>query len=216
MIKQLKLGFQMMRYTFGVKMCLILAAICFVLGLLVEFLPAGASITGALLLMVCGLWAAQLVYSLGVSDMIKTSKYAKAMETGIPTLVSFLLYLICYVIIIAFKLPRLSGASEESMQYMVGEILTSGIMAAMLMIFCAIAYKLFAIATVLFLVMFFVLNVMVNSGGLFMVDVSFGAAVIIGFVLLVVGALLQYGISLLVYKVPLSKSAQLRGLQKYM
>lgn len=216
MIKQLKLGFGMMRYTFGVKMCLVLGIIFFAIGIVMEFLAPPASVSGAMFLMVCGMWPAQLVYSLGVSDVIKTSKHAKAMETSIPTLICFVTFLVCYIIIVLFKLPHLSGATEEMMGYMVSELMMSSILAAVLMFFCGIAYKLFILASIIFLVAFCSLTTISEFGTMLSPDISFGTAVIVGFAIVVAGALLQYGVSLLVYKVPLSKKAQLRGLQKYM
>lgn len=214
MIKQLKLGFSMMRYTYGMKMCVIIAGICLLFGFAAELFQVG--ITGALLFIVGGIWAIQLISSLGVSSMIKTSKYAKAIETAIPAWINFAIYFVCYVVVIACKLPRLFGASEEIIEHMVNELLVYGIAAVVIMVFCGIAYKLFVISTIAIFVVCFGVNLLVGSSCLPDIKVSFGAAAVIGFVCLVVGALLQYGVSVLLYRVPLSKNAQLRGLQKYM
>lgn len=214
MIKQLKLGFSMMRYTYGKKMCMIFAGICLVLGLAAELFQAG--ITGAMLFIAGGIWAIQLISSLGVSSMIKTSKYAKAIETSIPAGINFVIYLVCYVVVIVCKLPRLFGASEETIEHMVNELLVYGIAAVVIMFYCGIAYKLFTISVISIFAVCFGVNLLVGSGYLPDIKISFGAAAVIGFVCLIAGAFLQYGVSVLLYKVPLSKNGQLRGLQKYM
>ena len=213
MIEQLKLGFKMMRYTFGIKMCVIIGAIFLVLGLAMECLPPGMSMGGGAFVMVCGMWPAQLIYSLAVSNMVKTSKYAKAMETSVPTSVCFVPFVLCYIVIILFKLPRLSGATEEMLGCMSAELIVCACIAAGLMVFCGIAFKLFTLSVIIVFVLCCSSGILLD---VFSVSMPFGMAVIIGFAILVAGALLQYVLSCLLYKIPLAKGAQLRGLQKYM
>lgn len=218
MIKQLKLGFQMLRYTFGIKTCAIMGGIFLLVGILVEVMGQSVNVTGTLFISITGMWPVQLVYSLGVSDLVRSSKWAKAMETSIPTLVGFVSFLAAYLLAFCLKLPHLSIASEEAMEIMVAEMILAGTVALMLMVYCGIAYKFFIIATILFFVVF-------GFGGFnapFMLvekmhlSLTFGQAALFGFLEILVGALLQYGISCLVYKQPLSKKAQMRGLQKCM
>ena len=218
MIKRLKLGLQMLRYTFGIKTCAIMGIFFLAIGILMELLPQPVNSSGTLFISLTGMWTIQLTYSLGVSNLVRSSKWAKAMETSIPALVGFVSFFVTYLLVLCLNLPYLSTADEETMQIMAGEMILSGILALVLMVYCGVAYKLFIVGTVLFLAVIFCGNF--NAPFMLMeslnIPVSFGTAVAIGFLEILVGALLQYGVSCLLHKVPLSKKAQMRGLQKLM
>lgn len=217
MIKQLKMGFKMLRYTFGTKMCIGLMALFMVMGIALSLIHTDRTTPGTYLLLVVGMWPVQLIYSMNVSRQVQTSPWKKAMETSIPTLISFVGLFACYLVAILIKLPQLGNASEEELGYMAAEMIFSGTLLMILMLYCGLAYKFFILSTVIFFVMYLGMTIAYNMIiWTTAIRFSFGAAVVIGMLEIVIGALLQYGVSLLVYRYPLAKRAQLRGLQKYM
>lgn len=219
MIRQFKLGIKLIRYTFGIKTCLGCAAVFLVLGIVLSFVSMNIGVmpTGSFFLAVTGMWITQMFCSLYVSGMIKASPWNKAIQTVMPTFLSFLGFAASYLLIILLKLPLLSAASIEMRQSMSAELVLDAWLMAIIMIYSGTAYKFFITSTLLFFV-FFVGMSAVYGGILFWLvsRLPFGAAAVIGGLCLIVGAFLQYGLSVLVYKYPLSKRAQLRSLQKYM
>lgn len=219
MIRQFKLGIKLIRYTFGIKMCLGCAAVFLVFGIVLSFVSMNIGVmpTGSFFLAVTGVWITQMFCSLYVSGMIKASPYNKAIQTVMPTFLSFLGLAASYLLIILLKLPLLSAASIETRQSMSAELVLDALLMAIIMIYFGTAYKFFIASTLLFFVCFVGMSAV--YGGILFWSVSrlpFGAAAAIGGVCLIAGAFLQYGLSVLVYKYPLSKKAQLRSLQKYM
>lgn len=221
MIKQLKLGLQMLRYAFGSKTCAVMGVIFLTIGILLKFLPINASAmgaTGVLFISINGMWTMQLVSSLGVSSMVRSSHWAKAMETSIPTLVGFVSFLATYLLIFCLNLPYLSNAGEEKMEIMMGKMILAGTLSFILMVYSGIAYKFFVVGSILFLAVFYLggLNMPFTFISGLSLSINFGQATLIGFLEIVLGALAQYGISCLLYKRPLTKNAQMRQLQKSM
>lgn len=219
MIRQFKLGIRLMRYAFGVKLCAGFAILFFLMGILMSFVSAkyGIMASAGLFLIMPGMWLLQLLFSLVSAGMVQASPWNRSLQTSIQTLVGFVGFAASYVVIILLKLPMLSGASTEMRQSIAAELLLDALLAVVVMIYFGTANKFFVTSTVVFLVLFLGLTSVYGmllfpaASGL-----SFGAAAAIGGVCLIVGAFLQYGLSVLVYKYPPSKKAQLRSLQKYM
>lgn len=218
MIKQIKVGFQMLQYGFGIKMCLAFMGFFLLVGLLLSFLPIESGVQSSFFILVNGLWASQLIYSLGVSNLVQTSPWKKRMETSVPALVSFAGSTLLYLIMVILRLPYyVSAGRQAEMPYVTKELIIGGMILLVLMLYMGMAYKLFVISTVLFFVTFIGITLAYNISPVWIsTELSFGAAVGIGFLEIAAGALGQYGISLLVYKFPPSKKAQMRGLQKWM
>lgn len=220
MIRQFKLGIRLMRYAFGVKMCAGFAILFFLLGILLSFISARYGIVssgGGLFLIMPGMWLLQLLFSLVSAGMVQASPWSRPLQTSIQILVGFVGFAASYVVIILLKLPLLPGASEEMRQSIVAELLLDALLAVVVMIYFGTANKFFVTSTVVFVVLFLGLT-SVYAMLLFPAAsrLSFGAAAAIGGACLIVGAFLQYGLLVLVYKYPPSKKAQLRSLQKYM
>lgn len=219
MIRQFKLGIKLMRYTFGIKLCVGCATLFFIIGMLLSFISAKHSIisSGGFFLVMTGMWVMQLFLSLVSARMIQASPWNRPLQTSMPALMSFFGFAAAYVVIILIKLPQLSKVSAETLQSISAELVLDALLTVVIMIYCGTAYKFFITSTVVFFFLF------IGLSGVYGVllfptvsGLSFGAAAVIGGVCLIVGAFLQYGLSVLSYKYPLSKKAQLRSLQKYM
>lgn len=217
MIEQIKMSIKLLRYTFGIKTCIALGGIFLLCGVAISLLPEGLGLSGSFVLVATGMWSTQLFYSLGVSGLVQSSPYKKAIQTSMPALISFFSLLGSYVVILLLRLPKLGTAGAEMQQDTALDLISSGLLIVIIMLYTGIAYKFFVAATVLFFVTF--LGIMfVESAYLVFTPVMppVGIAAAIGFLEIVVGALLQYGMSLLVYKYPMAKRAQMRSLQKQM
>ena len=206
----------MMKYGFGTKLSTAMGILFLLLGLTIGFLTGHGGNAWVFYIMVA-MWPIQLMYSLGVSGLVASSPWKKALETWVPTAISFLGLLACYLLMLVFTLPGVETSDAKGRATIASELIFSGVMAMILMLYCGTAYKHFVLSTVLFFIMiygmFFVMEI-IGSG--FAEGISISAATVIGLLEIVVGAFLQYGVSLLLYRYPLAKRAQLRALQKYM
>lgn len=217
MIKQLKLSIKLMRYTYGIKMCVILGIVFFACGIGLSFVPENRGGSGSFFIVVAAMWITQLFYSLGVSNMVQASPYGKAAQTSMPTLIGLLGFTAAYVVVVLMKLLRFGTADGEVRRYMSADLITVGMLTFIVMLYIGLAYKFFVAATVLFAVTFAITTSSFKLYTIFDLPLpSIGGAAVIGFLEIVAGALVQYGVSRLVYKCPVSKRAQLRGLQRYM
>lgn len=222
MIKQIKMGIQTMRYTYGIGMSVAFMIMFLVLGILLNVLSKDSG-AGNVFILVTGMWPVQLINSLPVSGMVQTSPWKKALETSVPALVGFASFLLCYLLVLVFALVGRSYAEESDMAELAGSLIMGGAVVFFLMVYCGFAYKFFVSATMIFIIVFLGGTYFLSNGGpLYEVflhllsDMPLYGAILIGLLEIAVGALVQYGISLLVYRKPMSKKAQIRSLQKYM
>lgn len=217
MIKQLKMGIRMLRYGFGIKTSLIFVSFFLIVGVVLSLFPLQLEWQSSFFILINGMWAVQLIYSVCVSNLVQTSPWKKAMQTSIPAIICFLVSAVLYLLTVLLRLPHLASAGPQEMPYITGTLIFDGFLVFFIMIYVGMAYKLFIFSTVLFFGIFMSITLIYQifiqrmAGG-----ISFGAAVVIGFLEIVAGAFAEYGISLLVYKLPLAKGAQFRVLQKYM
>lgn len=219
MTEQIKMGMKLLRYTFGIKTCLVSMVLFLGLGILCACLPVRimGRMSGFFILLV-SLWVVQMLSSLNVSYMVQASPWKRALQTSVPALLSFVCSLILYLFVVLISVLKLRGAALDERQILVEGVLMNGILAFLLLVYSGVAYKYFRIATVVFSVTVYALmcvfEFIPNTGkGL---NLSFMGAVGIGILCIIAGALAEYGLSLLFYKVPVSKGAQMHGLQKYM
>lgn len=219
MIKQFKMSVKLVRYAFGIKQGIGFGILFTIIGVLCSVLPSEIGAIGEFFLMMIGLWVTQVFYSLGVSNLIQTSKWKKAVETSMPAILSLAGYIIAYIVCFLLKIPRLLEGEEQELMNISAELIAAGFIAFFIMAYSGIAYKLFVVGTILFAGSFIGMGTISGIARVFGWTLSIpsvGAAVLIGFAEIVAGALVQYGLSCLLYKYPLSKHAQLRGLAKIM
>lgn len=218
-MEQIKMGMKLLRYTFGIKTCLICQALLSCVGILGFFLPV--QITGRMagfFILLGSLWVVQMICSLNVSHMVQASPRKRALQTSVPALLSFICSMILYLVVVLFCGLKSLGAASDERQILVEGVLMNGIIAFLLLVYSGVAYKWFIAATVGFFVAIYALmgafRMMSVMG--YALNLPFAGAVGIGILCIIAGALAEYGLSLLLYKVPVSKLAQMHGLQKYM
>lgn len=215
MIKKIKLGMRMLRYCFGLKSNLIGMGIFFALGLLTCLLPGDRSLP-SFFLMVVVIWPVQMIYSLSVSDMIGTSPRRKAMQTSIPALISAAVAVPVFLLVAVLAFSQRSEGTAKS------AILVCALYAFAILIYAGVVYKFFIASTIGFcmfcLMMGRIQYLRLTSESLqaFFDTLPYGAAVGIGLLMILAGVLAEYAVSLLIYRFPLAKRAQMRGLQKTM
>lgn len=218
MIESIKMGIKLFRYTWGIKMSLLLAAAFFLIGIVTSTMPVrGMGVMSSYLLIVAAMYPAQMLWSLNTADIVQTSPWKKRMQTAIPALANGICFFAVYLLVLGIKALQLH-ANPDVAADIVFELLMDALTILTVMLYYGAAFKMMYLATALFIVFFMAISFGAQFIRLFGVfdNVPLWAAVCSGFGAIIVGAVLQYGLMLLLYKRPLSKGAQSAGLRKHM
>ena len=205
-----------MRYGYGLKMSIGCVAFFLLAGIWLSFV-AEMTPAGAYMIMVAGMWPVQMICSLGTANFVRSSPWKRSVETAAPSLLGFLNFLACYLIVFLTYLPRFAAGAQGA--GIAGDMIIVGAMTALMMVFCGMAYKYMVAATIIFFASYFTIMTFSNVFTPWLIEHSsmhFFTGALIGLAEIVAGALAEYAITCALYKRPMSKSAQFAGLRKYL
>lgn len=217
-----RFGLKSLRYAYGIKTNLILLLVFLITGIAGTFLGIGTSMDlyANYMLMCTAMIPAQLIFSLSASNMVQASPFRKRLQTSIPAVLTCGNMMVVYLIMAGYRLVRVWGDPSLA-GAMSGELaIIAGIM-TLIMIYVGIAYKYFFVS--IFFIAFMVLIMphgrQEESAALCMR--LFGQGInglaltaLAGAGIVALGGLLQYLVSLLVYRVPIAKMAQAAPLRR--
>ena len=215
MMKDFKLGIRLLKYGYGIKPNLFFAGLFLAMGICFHlFVPVnGVWMT---YLMASASYLVQILSSLHVTAIANSSSRRKVLYTKIPVLISLPFYLLLYVAGCLVELWMLYIGRRQEHE-VVQSVIMAGLIMVGVMIYMGGAFKYFAASAV----MVCVVILFIIFGGNFIFEIlefhiSIGAAMLTGLVAVPLGAVLQYLLTLLLYRHPASKAAQMRKLKKYM
>lgn len=227
MINNLKLGVRVLRYGYGIGMSLIQGALFLLMGglfFVMDVTSFGSAFQrgffGNFMFMCIGMLPAQVLYSLSAVSMVQASPMKKKLQTAVPTAITWVsmtfLYLVTALmrgIVVLMQPERLSEVCIE--------LVALGVIIAFLMLYTGVAYKYFLAITIFFALsfwlIFFYRSWMISWWNLFGTNentFSFVLAVVTGLTCIAAGGIGEYLLSLLVYRAPMSKMAQMAPLRK--
>lgn len=201
-----------MRYSSRLKTNLIGLVCMAVLGLVYEILDFSSGM-GSCFILISAMYPAQLLYSVCMSQLVQASPYKKALMTSMVTLLTFCSGLIFYLLVIGVKSVWIvldpSQAGRRA-----GEILAAGLFLVMIEIYTAVVFRYFWGGIIIVsVIMVGVYSSIISTDGIFhslgqlLSRCPLPAAIVLGLCLALLGGLLQYGMSLLLYNRPISKRA---------
>ena len=218
MINNWKLGLKSLKYAYGIKPNFFLMIVFMLISLV--FYTIGPRINsrflGGYMLMCMAILPTQMVYSLSVSNIVQSSPLKKKMQTIVPAVFTCGNLVIMYLVNVLIY-GVMVWVHPESVLEMGNEVLLLALTMMVMSIYMGLAYKYFAVSVIMFLFVYFSLYIGKNfvildqfgSGAVF-----FGIMALLGLASVVVGGVMQYWVSLLVYKAPMSKMAQVASLRK--
>ena len=217
MINDLKLGIKLLKYSAQLKTSILMAVLFFLFGVLSTIFLDSPVSYGGLLIMVNAIWPVQLLYSINASTQVQSSSSKKKLQTSVPAMIYTGCELILYTIFIVLHLV-LSHFHPEHTELLVNTILFTGIAAFLLALYTGTAYKYFFLSIALFFITYLVFTMFGNyfTYNEFNIPLSLPVTILIGYVLVILGGLLQYLLYLLFYKHNLSKYAQCNTMRKCM
>ena len=224
MMNNFKLGIKLLRYGSGLVSMMVCGVIFFVLGLLIYIWDKtfeNAGLSGDVLMMVLVMFPAQIIYSLSVSNLVQSSPVKKRMQTSVPATVT------CFCVIALYLLLSLINGimiirHPEYIRAICVETVTMAVFVAFIMISIAVAYKHFWMSFIDGFAVYYMISARMTIVEKFQFEIfgsnagSFVLALVIGLIIIVLGGIGQYGVSLLVYKAPMSKYAQSAAVRKEM
>lgn len=218
MINNWKLGWKSLNYAYGLKSNFALM-IVFVLISMVFFIigpSTNTSFFGGYMLMCAAILPTQMIHSLNMSNIVQSSPMKKKLQTTIPAVFTCGNQVMVYLINVLLYCLRL-WVHPESALAMGNEVLLLGLVMMMMSIYLGVAYKCFVVSIFMlpflcysiFMGRYFVIWDQFGTGWMF-----FGIMAVLGLVSVAAGGFMQYLISLLLYKAPMSKMAQTASLRK--
>lgn len=215
LVKNLKLGFKILKYGHAAKLSIIasIAVGLFGLAFCVLSLVVTSTFPGGYFLMMSVLLLLQLVSTVSAANLVQTSPMKKKLQTSVPALISVLFMLGGYFIQAVISAVTVC-VKPETLQTSCTQLVCTAAIMGFIMLYYGAVYKYFAASTAVFIIMFVLAYGPMIRGeilwswmpltgfwGNYILTAAIGAAVI-----LVCGGL-QYLISLAVYKAPVSKWA---------
>jgi len=224
MISDLKLGFKLMKYGHAAKLSFIASIITVVFGLLYTVLAifGYSNFPGGYFIMMSALFLMQLLATVNVSNLVQSSPAKKRLQTRIPALLSVALMLVGHLLNV-ISLSVFACIWPDTIGNICTQIILTDFIMGIVMLYYGICYKKFMLGTILFFVVFFSTYGAILEGELqwrLIPGLSFRGNLIltavIGLAVILVCGVLNYLISLALFKEPMSKWAQGARLRKQM
>ena len=210
-MKDLKLGFKLIRYGYKLKTNIMMLILFTAIGCMVEISSHGTNMLGGFYFMLTGMFAYQMIIYMNASDYVQSSVMKRKLETGLPAFVSTIVYIVLFTLLLVEKyilIRMYPGNTEKYLDalFMIVLLLFGA------MIFCGACYKYFVASFIVFMlvVMFGVntLNSWLYDHHIFMFkSAGLLKMAIIGYAAIIVGGILEYAVSVKLYEKPLSELA---------
>lgn len=236
MLNDLKKGYRLVPYGVSRTMNLVFMVFFALLGAFLEVLIALGQTNGhffsglntfidlgAVFLFCAVMFPGQLVTSLDVSLLAQASPYKRKLQTDMASLVTLFGNLAAMAVIVTIRLVIASLFSEQA-SAVLGTLPLLGLVGFALIVYSGLMYKFFVISIIVLYVVMVIGGVysgfgaaMGNSSDLSQImSLPTHVAILLCFVLVLAGSGLQYLITRLAYKRPLSKYAFGSAIRKQM
>lgn len=219
MINDIKLGFKIMRYGHGLVLNIILGALFLIMGIFVIILSMSGYLinwSGGCFAIAAAMIPIQIIFTMNTSNMVLSSPVRKKMQTVVPTVMTCISALVMYLavdllllIMVYINTDRISVACSFVVLMIAFTVF--------FMIYIPICYKYMVAAVIIGIIIWtcivnlslIMLMPKVNTFSFFNKGISsFLLISALGLPSIVAGGFLQYLLSLLFYKAPVSKYSQ--------
>ena len=218
MLKEIRLGFKLLRYGYRLKFNVACMLVIFLIGLISEIVTKGTSFIGGAYFMICSMFAFQFVCSVCLSEYIQSTGVKKKLSVDVPVILHAVLSLVTLVIIIIERsiLIQMYPANEAVVVKMFIMVVAFN---AITHIYTGICYKYFVAGVFIFIAMFMGIMMFFNYAMLgpratIYITHGMGFYAVIALVVTIVAIAIEYILCSLLYKKPLSDYA-FKGIFKF-
>ena len=229
-LKEIKLGFQLLKYGFQVKANVVMVLMFCVLGIVMEFATGGITMYGGMFILISGIVPMQMICSVGVSDLAKISSKRKKLETSVAILSTTMVTLIAYgmtLLVKGFfymKNPGLGGLISN-------QLFLTAIVGAIFLIYSGLVYKHFVISMIVLIVALMVIGAYSSLSMLILnydeeiaeitmatkdaaLGLPYGVSALLGIGIILLGGVVCWLLTKAFYKHEMSKMAFCAALKK--
>ncbi|MBO7334640.1 MAG: hypothetical protein J6U67_07055 [Lachnospiraceae bacterium] len=211
MTDDIKIALKMTNFSIQSKWMKALLIIFFVMGILFEFMPGAYSPNnlGGLYLMLTPAYLYQMVVTPTVSSYVAASQRKRDLQTKLPALVVTLGAIISFTLHVVLRWVNYSiydySGVESAYNTNCLSVITASFLFFLMAVYSGAAYKKFIVSLVFFMILlfpsmiFFMNPGILNSLG-FVQNITFSMAAICGYIVILLGGLAMYLISLALYK----------------
>lgn len=207
MLKDIKLGFKLLKYGYKLKLNVIMLVFFAIFGIASEIFSKGTSIIGGVYFMMSGMFTFQLIMSMDVSELIQSTSLKKKLQIYIPVLASTVINLILFTIFVVERVVLIQMGVADKTQ-IIYTLFMLDVILLITYLYTSICYKYFVLGFILFMVMFMALD---NSAFMGFADTiaALGLPVValLGYIAIFAGGAFEILIGELLYKKPLSEFA---------
>ena len=218
MFKDLLIGIKLLKYGYRMKTNLIMIAIFLVIGIAVEIGSGGGNVIGGFYFMILGMFSYQMIISMNVSTYVASSPMQRKLQLTIPVVTSTVFYLTIYTFLLIEKAVLIKAHPQREDVYMGTMVMVLMFMLATY-IFVAVCFKYYWFGFILMMAMVFgtqfvMMDMFMNDNGEIAIGfINLPEIAVAGYVIILMGGLLEYVIARLLYRKPLSEFA-FRGVFK--
>ncbi len=216
MIKSFRTQIKLLKYGSNIKSSIAAAALFFLLGLFFLIMDSEGLVISSLYIFASLLMLLQVYNTLLSIGMVTASPKRRMLETWLNDILGLLTgicYYIFLLIIAVIKMNLEDGAMEQ--QYGTA-FLFSGMMGGWILVYCGMAWKSFLISVIVFSGGFFVIFSGFSNAIEEGISINPGIGALLGFLAVVLGAVIAGIIRRVLYKIPISKYAVGANLRKQM
>lgn len=211
MLKDIKLGFKLLKYGYKLKLNVIMLVFFAIFGIASEIFSKETSIIGGVYFMMSGMFTFQLIMSMDVSELIQSTSLKKKLQIYIPVLASTVINLILFTIFVVERVVLIQMGVADKTQ-IIYTLFMLDVILLITYLYTSICYKYFVLGFILFMVMFMAAFMALdNSAFMGFADTiaALGLPVIalFGYIAIFAGGALEILIGELLYKKPLSEFA---------
>ena len=222
MIENVKFVFALQKFGFQRRLQLGSMAIFYLIGVVIELATHGTFWLGMFFMMMAPMYMVQVIYSMCMSTLVTASPYGKRIQTSIVSCGDLFFSLVSMTIIVIMKAVEVALYPQQK-DALISVFVILSVMMLVLHIYTAFVYKFYVLSIVLLFVIIwplsFYMGYSVSDARFFTlptIPVSFVGAVLIAYASTLLGVGLQYVLTKLIYRAPLSKYAQGAAMRKYL
>lgn len=212
-MKDIKLGLKLITYGLQFKTMATMFAVFAGFGIILElFASETMGNMGGIYLVITGTYIFQSVITSSIATSIAASAAKRNLQTKLPVLFSSTLMLVFYTLFVVLRTVRLSLGTYDAETIKAGYVafVSVALLGLMIQIYNGFAYKFYIPSLIIMLVVMIPLMVLGMRGEVLGGGIPFSnnwAYVILGYVLLIVGSLISYLITILLFKYEIDPKA---------
>ena len=211
MLKDIKLGFKLLKYGYKLKLNIFMLAFFSIFGIVSDIMSKGTSIIGGIYIMMCGMFTFQLIMSMDVSELIQSTSLKKKLQIYIPVMSSTVINLVVFTFLVIERVILIQNSVADEKQ-LIFTLFTLDVVLLTVYLYTSICYKYFVLGFIVFMVLF--MSIFTVLSGVAFVPVSnavfkLGLPVValLGYIVIFVGGALEILIGEMLYKNPLYEFA---------